>query len=100
MLSHGRGVRVGLLTLVLWILALAVPQASAQQQVYKLPPSTTPELEKLLDQGKQLESQRRWGEALTLYEEAARKNPGQIVLEERLELSRINYDLARRYADS
>ncbi len=80
--------------------ALALPQAAAQQPVYKLPPSTTPELEKLLEKGKELETQRRWGEALTLYEEATRKNPGQIVLEERLELSRINYDLARRYADA
>jgi carboxyl-terminal processing protease len=103
MLSHGRvGFRVSFSALVLLALALAMSPslASAQQLVYKLPPSTTAELDKLLEQGKQLEGQRRWGEALTLYEEAARKNPGQIVLEERLELSRINYDLARRYADT
>ena len=99
MLSYGRvGFRAGFAVLVL--LAVALPTASAQQLVYKLPPSTTAELDKLLEQGKQLEGQRRWGEALTLYEEAARKNPGQIVLEERLEMSRINYDLARRYADT
>src|SRR6187399_1815582 len=99
MLSHGCvGFRAWFAALIL--LALALAPASAQQLVYKLPPSTTAELDKLLEQGKQLEGQRRWGEALTLYEEAARKNPGQIVLEERLELSRINYDLARRYADT
>lgn len=98
MLSHGRvGFRAALASL---LLALVIAPVSAQQTVYKLPPSTTAELDKLLEQGKQLEGQRRWGEALTLYEEAARKNPGQIVLEERLELSRINYDLARRYADA
>ncbi len=75
MLSHGRvGLRVGSAALLLALLILPV---SAQQLVYKLPPSTTAELDKLLEQGKQLESQRRWGEALTLYEEAARKNPGR-----------------------
>jgi hypothetical protein len=73
MLSHGRAVRVGMLSLVLAVLAWA--QASAQQPVYKLPPTLTPEIEKLLEQGKQLENQRRWGEALTLYEEAAPQEP-------------------------
>jgi len=59
---------------------VALPTASAQQLVYKLPPSTNAELDKLLEQGKQLEGQRRWGEALTLYEEDARKNHGQSLL--------------------
>lgn len=88
----------------LCILALAwgllSPVAAEAQLSLKLPPQSTPELEQLLRRGTELETERRWGEALTLYEEAGRNLPQQPALEERLELARIHYDVARRYADS
>jgi carboxyl-terminal processing protease len=53
----------------------------------------------LLRQGRELEVERRWGEALTHYEDAVRLFPGQTSLRQRFELSRQHYDLQRRYAD-
>jgi carboxyl-terminal processing protease len=46
-----------------------------------------------------LETQRRWGEALAYYEDALRLYPEEQSLERRFELTRLHYDLARRYAD-
>jgi carboxyl-terminal processing protease len=78
---------------------LAQPEAATAQVQIKLPVSTA-ELETVLTQGRELETQRRWSEAVSLYEEASRKIPGQPALEERLDLAKIHYDVARRYADT
>lgn len=53
-----------------------------------------------LSRGNELESQRRWSEALTWYEEALRRHPQQPKLEERLHLTRMHYDLSLRYGDA
>ncbi|MCC7084882.1 MAG: S41 family peptidase [Pirellulales bacterium] len=58
------------------------------------------ELAELLDKGKELEAQRRWAEAFALYEDAARKTPGQPDLERRLDFAKLHFDVGRRYADS
>ncbi|MFV1965310.1 MAG: S41 family peptidase [Pirellulaceae bacterium] len=58
------------------------------------------ELDNLLRVGEQLEQQRRWGEALTHYEDALRQHPGRPDLEHRLVLARLHYEVARRYSDS
>ncbi|MGO9115232.1 MAG: hypothetical protein ACLP9L_38965, partial [Thermoguttaceae bacterium] len=52
-----------------------------------------------LQRGQELEVQRRWGEALTHYEEGLRQFPQDGILEKRFELARLHYDLSRRYAD-
>ena len=75
------------------------PRRSAARSAISVPAST-PELETVLGEGRELETQRRWGEAVTLYEEASRRNPGQPALEERLDLAKIHYDIGRRYADA
>ncbi|MEX2142502.1 MAG: S41 family peptidase [Pirellulales bacterium] len=85
----------GVLCLSLWLL---VGASSAQLKI-KLP-APTPELETVLSEGRTLETQNRWSEAVSLYEEASRKTPGQPALEERLDLAKLHYDIARRYADS
>jgi carboxyl-terminal processing protease len=77
----------------------AQPGAETAQVQIKLPVSTA-ELETVLTQGRELETQRRWSEAVSLYEEATRKIPGQPALEERLDLAKIHYDVGRRYADT
>lgn len=56
-------------------------------------------LNDLLTKGESLEQGRRWGEALTHYEEALRKYPGEAQFEQRFARSKIHYDLARRYSD-
>ncbi|MEX2015122.1 MAG: hypothetical protein WD873_00705, partial [Candidatus Hydrogenedentales bacterium] len=83
-----------------WCLSfwLLVGASSAQLRI-KLP-APTPELETVLSEGRELETQNRWSEAVSLYEEAARKNPAQPALEERLDLAKLHHDIARRYADS
>jgi len=53
----------------------------------------------LLSRGRALENERRWGEALTHYEEAFRQYPAEQDLEQRLQISRMHYDLSRRYND-
>ena len=64
-----------------------------------LPASEDSQLQSILQDGVQLERQRRWGEALTRYEEAARHYPQSGQLRQRVTLARIHFDLARRYAD-
>lgn len=58
-----------------------------------------PEVADILDRGRRLEGERRWGEAFTLYEDAIREFPAESSLEKRLEISRVHYDLGRRYGD-
>ena len=62
-------------------------------------PELTAEVNQIVSQGAKLESQRRWGEALSLYEDEVRKNPSVTQLFERIDLAKIHYDLGRRYAD-
>ena len=53
----------------------------------------------LLDRGRQMEGQRRWGEALTCYEDAMRQFPGDGSLKSHFTTARLHYDLGRRYND-
>jgi carboxyl-terminal processing protease len=71
-------------------LLAAVPDAVAQPGV---------SVRTVLEQGQQLENQRRWGEALSLYEEYLRELPGETDLEARFRTAKIHYDLGRRYHD-
>lgn len=64
-----------------------------------LTPTNTASLRTVLEQGQKLESQRRWGEALSLYEESLRALPGEHDLESRFRSAKIHYDLGRRYHD-
>ncbi len=54
----------------------------------------------LLQQGKSLELEDRWGEALAHYEKAMRAHPEVDSLRRRFDYCRINFDLRRRYRDS
>jgi carboxyl-terminal processing protease len=78
-----------------------VPSLSAQQTAATSPVAAAGETEiaDLLDRGQRLESERRWGEALTIYEDAHRQHPTARHIEQRLQLCRIHYDLTRRYGD-
>jgi carboxyl-terminal processing protease len=57
-------------------------------------------LRDLLQRGRQLQLEQRWGEALTLYEDAAKLYPGDRDVERGLQQSRLQYDLTRRYGDA
>ncbi len=81
-------------------LAGGVAPADAQIQFSAEAAGDRGTVEALLAEGRELERARRWSEALSHYEAAVRHNPGRSDLEERLELARAHFDLARRYADS
>ena len=53
----------------------------------------------LLDRGRQMEGERRWGEALTYYEDAMRQFPGDGSVKSHFTTARLHYDLGRRYND-
>lgn len=53
----------------------------------------------VLSEGERLESLRRWGEALTHYENALRDYPGNEALARREDLAKLHFSLDRRYAD-
>jgi carboxyl-terminal processing protease len=93
-------------TLALLLACLATvhfaPLAPAQNQIQIITPaqSNLAAVDGVLQRALQLESQKRWGEALTIYEEALRDFPNHADLGNRHTLAKIHYDLARRYADA
>ena len=87
-----------LTSLLLLALSLGAPAAA---QV-RIPPAALLDrasVERALNEGLQLEGERRWGEALSHYEQALRRFPDQDDLQQRKRLARLHYDLERRYAD-
>ena len=83
-----------LLTLV--SLALA-PFASAQDK--RFDSSDQLATAEVLQEGMQLEQDRRWSEAIHLYEKASKRFPQDSDLRRRLLISRIHFDVTRRYRD-
>ena len=53
----------------------------------------------VLNQGLEYERQGKWGEALSLYQQALRKSPDSQQLRQRRTIARIHFDLDRRYGD-
>ena len=84
--------------LILAALLGFLPPAQAQQA----PDArfATVEAAELLRRGSQLETEHRWADALVHYEEAIRQYPDDRTLEQRFELARLHFDLARRYGDA
>ena len=54
----------------------------------------------LLRDGRRLELQQRWGEALSHYEKAIRSFPDEASLHRRYEKARLHHDVCRRYHDN
>ena len=57
------------------------------------------EVGNVLREGRKLEMQKRWSEALTHYEKAIRDFPDETSLHGRYENARLHHDVARRYHD-
>jgi carboxyl-terminal processing protease len=72
--------------------------AEAQARLSKAATVSVPQ--DVLRRGAELEAGRRWGEALTHYEDALRDFPADPSLTQRLELARIHYGIVRRYNDA
>lgn len=86
--------------LIVTILTSITATAWAQTQVRIVPPQETTAVNEVLEKGQQLEQQRKWADALTMYEDANKHFPGNATLEQRHDLAKMNYDLGRRYNDS
>ncbi len=85
------------------LLVLATGSANlawAQQPAVDAGAAETATIESTLQAGDKLEQQRLWGEALTLYEKAAKQFSNDAELQRRLRLSKLHYDLGRRFNDS
>lgn len=52
-----------------------------------------------LADGKRLEQENRWQEAILHYEKSVKKNPALKDCSERLQICRVHYDVTRRYSD-
>ena len=85
--------------LVLTLLLLSAPVAIHAQQVRFAPESLPDSLAELLDEGRDLEVQDRWSDAISHYKDALEDHPGQQELKQRLDWSKIHYDLGRRSND-
>jgi carboxyl-terminal processing protease len=77
----------------------ACPLAAAQAPASSDGAAAAAQISQVLHQGRQLETDRRWGEALSLYEDAVRKFPDDRTIRVRFDVTRLHYDLARRYDD-
>ena len=88
------------LLLALLLVWLSVPAAAQIRIVPPGTPHSAADIDGVLRKAQQLESQERWGEALSIYEEALRENPHDAALGNRHDLAKIHYDLGRRYRNS
>ena len=53
----------------------------------------------VVEQGRVLEGEKRWNEALRYYRKALKTNPDQALLQERLQVVKSQVDVSRRYVD-
>ena len=91
---------LGLITALTVTASLSTQDALAQVRIPVAAIEDTAAIDSLLEEGRQLELDRKWGAALTHYEDASRTHPSRTEFKRRLTVSRIHFDLARRYADS
>jgi carboxyl-terminal processing protease len=91
--------------LILSAMFVALSAVAAPAQIRIVSPqegtaSSQNDLESILLRGQQFEADRRWGDALGVYEDALRNRPNDPALSPRHELAKVHFDLARRYADA
>ena len=86
--------------LIIALTLVAATAASATMAQVNTPAKhTQSELETLLRNGRNLEKKGQWGEALSTYQSALKLDPANERLKTRRAVSRIHYDLDRRYSD-
>ncbi len=80
-------------------LALNCDLSTLHGQYAQTSSSLTDSLRSPLADGKRLEQENRWQEAILHYEKAVKKNPTLKDCSERLQICRVHYDVTRRYSD-
>ncbi|QDU96346.1 S41 family peptidase [Lignipirellula cremea] len=103
---QSRQTRYGALTVASAFVAYLVPMtlfapvAHSQVRVPAAALVDQAELQRVLQEGADLERNRHWSDALHHYEKGLKAFPGQRSIEERLTLSRVHWDIVRRSHDS
>lgn len=54
----------------------------------------------VIQEGLRFEKERRWGDALSLYQKGLREYPGNARMKQRRAIARIHFDMDRRYSDT
>ncbi len=102
------GLRVCLAALAVFLVPPAIAQQSTTISIstpstatptVATPSVATPEVADLLREGRALEVEHRWSEALSHYEGAMRKFPDDASLQRRYRFARLHYDVRRRCMD-
>ncbi|WP_168205051.1 S41 family peptidase [Bythopirellula goksoeyrii] len=94
-----------LLILMLFAGAIFASPAAAQVSRSGEPVTIVPQalpansISSVLDRGRQLETNNRWGEALSHYEDALREHRGNETLQQHHDLAKLHYSVERRYHD-
>jgi carboxyl-terminal processing protease len=84
-----------------WLTQSLPAQPTLQPQPSVVEPAETPSVGNTVQQqGEIFESQKQWGEALALYQNALKANPDDRALQLKRAFARIHFDLDRRYADT
>ncbi len=104
-ISSLRKLRLFLLVAAAAAWSLSAPAAPAQVTASSEPVTIAADaapitsLTSLLQEGERLESLRRWGEAMSHYEDALHAYPDNETLQRREDLAKLHFSLDRRYAD-
>ncbi|TWU30055.1 putative CtpA-like serine protease [Bythopirellula polymerisocia] len=79
----------------------ATAQVSRGGEPVTIVPKALPanSISSVLDRGRQLETNRRWGEALSHYEDALREHRDNETLQQHHDLAKLHYSVERRYHD-
>jgi carboxyl-terminal processing protease len=88
---------------VLWLAAASfIGSVPAQDRPAMAPVATelSADVNTVLRKGLDFERQHKWDEALTYYEDAKKRFPGDARVEQQFALARKHYDVARRYNDA
>ena len=89
---------------LLWLATLLSPNLGArvargQVRIPAESAGTEEALTPILQKGQQLERERRWSEAVGVYEDGAKQYPERRELLDRATLARAHFDVTRRYSD-
>ena len=79
----------------------AVPSVMAQAGSSRVAGGLTDnQVTEIIRQGREMEREGRWGDALGLYQQKLKADPDQPQLSRRRSIARIHFDLERRYSDA
>ncbi len=94
--------RITSIASVLSLALLAVSLSAATALSQTAAPSSLQSLAvgDMLRRGQQLEIEHRWSEAVVHYEESLRQFPNNVSLQRRFDLTRLHFDVGRRYNDT